>query len=327
MAKTKTNSKSEGVVRGSSAASSSAGTLQLGVVGIDSSHLSEFSRRINTLRREGKTRCQVTQMWTDGRHDMPEIEVEKWRMAAEGHGVVACENIDDMLDAVDGVLVLTVNGHRHLEHATPSLKRGLPTYIDKPLTCDLKQATAIAALAKKHGARCYSASSLRFATEVAEAANDKSLGQVVAIDAYGPGELNESMAGLFFYGVHTIEMVDALWGGGVSRVRCSSTPDRDLVGLEYHDGRAAQLRMERVGAYDFGATLHGKDGIRSFKVDFDGVYDRLIDGMTKFFEGGDPPASLDRIVENIAVMEAGNLSAASGGGWVELDTQFRQVDA
>ncbi|MFN3168203.1 MAG: Gfo/Idh/MocA family protein [Phycisphaeraceae bacterium] len=296
------------------------GTIQLGVVGIDSSHLSEFSRRINTLNKQGQTACQVTQMWTDGKHDMPGDEVEKWRLQAEAFGVVQSDRLDDMLDAVDGVLVLTVNGNRHLEHARPALRRGLPTYIDKPLSCRLDDARAILELARQHKARCYSASSLRFASEVSAAAQDQSLGRVVAIDAYGPGELNPSMPGLFHYGVHTIEMVDALWGPGVERVRCTSSADRDLLDLHYADGRSARLRMERVGAYDFGATLHGSDGIRGFKVDFDGVYDRLVEGMVGFFAGQDPPASLERIVENIAVMQAGNHSAQTGGGWVELDT-------
>lgn len=295
------------------------GTIQLGVVGIDSSHLSEFSRRINTLNQQGKTPCQVTQMWTDGRHDMPADEVEKWRLQAQAHGVVQSDELADMLDAVDGVLVLTVNGNRHLEHARPSLERGLPTYIDKPLSCSLDEARTILKLAERHKARCYSASSLRFASEVKVAAADNSLGEVVAIDAYGPGELNPSMPGLFHYGVHTIEMVDALWGPGVGRVRCTSNDGRDLLDLAYRDGRVARLRMERRGAYDFGATLHGTEGIHSFRVEFDGVYDRLVEGMVGFFAGARPPASLERIVENIAVMQAGNRSATTGGGWIELD--------
>jgi predicted dehydrogenase len=301
-------------------ASTEAATLQLGVVGIDSSHLAEFSMRINALHAAGQTRCQVTQMWTDGHHDMPAEHVEKWRMQAEGHGVVGCDNLKDMLDAVDGVMVLTVNGYRHLEHASEALKRGLPTYIDKPLTCDLDQARQVLGMAREHGARCYSASSLRFAAEVEQATLDTTLGDVVAIDAYGPGQLSDAMPGLFYYGVHTIEMVDALWGPGVARVRCESMPDRDVLHLAYHDGRFASLRMERAGAYDFGATLQGREGIHSFKVDFDGVYDRLIVGMTAFFEGGEPPASLERIVENVAVMEAGNRSAGEGGRWITLPT-------
>ncbi len=294
------------------------GTIQLGVIGIDSSHLSEFSRRINTLNQNGATPCQVTQMWTDGVHDMPADEVTKWRMQAEAFGVVASDKLDDMLDAVDGVLVLTVNGNRHLEHARPALERGLPTYIDKPLSCSLDEARTILELAERHRARCYSASSLRFAAEVVAAAEDNTIGKAIAIDAYGPGELNPSMPGLFHYGVHTVEMIDAIWGPGVARVRCTSTDDRDLLDLAYADGRVARLRMERVGAYDFGAVVHGTGGIHSFKVDFDGVYDRLVEGMVGFFGGEAPPASLERIVENIAVMEAGNRSAATGGGWIDL---------
>ena len=48
------------------------------------------------------------------------------------------------------------------------------------------------------------------------------------------------------------------------------------------------------------------------------VYGRLVRGMTTFFEGGPAPASLDAIVENVAVMVAGNRSASEGGVWVDV---------
>ena len=70
--------------------------LQIAAIGIDSSHLPEFSKRIRKLRLDGKTRCRVTQMWTDGNHKMPADEVEKWRMQAEAEGVVMAESMDAM---------------------------------------------------------------------------------------------------------------------------------------------------------------------------------------------------------------------------------------
>ena len=127
------------------------------------------------------------------------------------------------------------------------------------------------------------------------------------------------MEGLFFYGVHVIEMVDAIWGPGVKRVSAIHLPDRDLVDLDYHDGRYARLRMERKGSYDFGATVHGEKGIKQFKVDFAPVYMRLIQGMTGFFEGGPAPVDLRDLVENVAVMEAGNASMKAHGEWVEIE--------
>jgi len=64
--------------------------------------------------------------------------------------------------------------------------------------------------------------------------------------------------------------------------------------------------------------VHGNRGVTSFVVDFGPVYDRLIDGMVGFFEGGDAPAALDHLVENIAVMEAGNVSLFGNGDWVAI---------
>ena len=127
----------------------------------------------------------------------------------------------------------------------------------------LDEAQEILRIARSTGARSYSASSLRFTREVATLDRAK-LGRIVAVDAFGPGERNASMEGLFFYGVHAIEMVDAIVGPGVRRVAACASEDRDRVELEYADGRTAHIRLERKGAYDFGATVHGETGIVQF---------------------------------------------------------------
>jgi hypothetical protein len=148
----------------------------------------------------------------------------------------------------------------------------------------------------------------------------EAIGDIVAIDAVGPGELNPSMEGLFFYGVHTIEMVDALFGKpGVKRVRATTNASRDLIDLDYVDGRSAHLRLERMGSYDFAATVHGSKSLHQFKVDFAGVYDRLVEGMCGFFEGGSAPAGLRDVVENVAVMTSGNQSLRENGRWVDVE--------
>lgn len=294
------------------------GVFRLGAIGVDSSHLSAFAQRLAQRQEAGESRCRLTGFWSDGHHDMPADEVDRWVAETRELGAKPYDDLDAMLDEVDGVLVLSVNGHRHLAHARPALQRGLPTYIDKPLACSLSEARQIQQLAQQHGARCYSASSLRFAAELDAIPRD-ALGELVAVDAFGPGELHELMEGTFFYGVHTVEMVDAIWGQGVTAVSGQHTDDRDVLSLHYADGRSAQLRLERAGSYDFGATLHGRAGLHSFRVDFATVYDRLIAGMVGFFEQQQAPVSLDRLLENIAVMAAANRSLDQGGRWVQLD--------
>jgi predicted dehydrogenase len=298
--------------------------LRIGAIGVDSSHLPEFTRRINELNDAGQTPCRVTQFFDQinlpgGKHDMPAENVRNWKESTAKLGVHECVDLDQLLDQVDGVMVLSLNGKGHMALAKPALSRSLPTYIDKPLTCSLAEAKTLLAEARRSKARCYSASSLRFAVEIPKLDREK-LGDLKAIDAYGPGEINESMPGLFYYGVHTIEMVDAIWGPGVKRISAIRTPNRDLADLDYHDGRYARLRLDRKGSYAFGATVHGDKGVQSFGVDFAEIYNRLVQGMVRFFEGGPAPVGLRDIVENIAVMEAGNTSIPRDGEWVDVET-------
>jgi predicted dehydrogenase len=296
--------------------------IQLGALGVDSSHLSEFARRIHARFQAGQTRCRVTQMYGGGPHQMPAGDVEKWCRQAEAVGVVAAGRLESLLDGVDGVLVLAVGGACHLALAEPALRRGLSTFVDKPLACSLAEARKLQAVAVEHGARCFSASSLRFAGEV-HALNRTALGRLVALDAYGPGEQLAANPGLFHYGVHTVELVDAIWGPGVARVRAWATPPRDGVELEYTDGRYARLRLEREGAYAFGATVHGAKATASLQVDFSGIYDRFVEQLTGFFEGAAAPVTLERLVENIATIEAAHRSWQSGGSWVEVAAEGR----
>lgn len=292
--------------------------VRIGAIGVDTSHLPEFTRRLAELNQAGKFDGRVTAVLDVGDHGWPDPEqVSIWKETTASFGVESVGSMDDLLDAVDAVMVLAIDGNRHLELATPALERGLATYIDKPLTCNLDQAKKLLELSRQSGARCYSASSLRFATEL-DAIPRSEMGPLVAIDAFGPGELNHTMPGLFHYGVHTIEMVDAIWGPGVARVSAIETPDRHLVDLEYRDGRYARMRLDRKACYDFGASIQGEKKTHQFTVDFGPVYTRLVEGMARFFSGGAAPADLRDIVENVAVMAAGNESIARHGEWVEV---------
>lgn len=292
--------------------------IRIGAIGIDTSHFPEFTRRINALADAAGGGPRVTTFYDPGQHQMPAADVAKWRAATLAMGVAESPSIDKLIAQVDAVMVLSLSGTVHLHLATPGLTRGLPTYIDKPMTCDLSQARQILELSRKHNTPCYSASSLRFAVEIAQL-DRAALGELRAIDATGPGELNASNPHLYNYGVHTVEMVDAIWGPGVKRVRTTHSERRDLLDIEYHDGRHAHLRLERGASYEFAASVHGTKSLTSFKVGFGPIYDRLVQGMTAFFAGGPAPVPLRDLVENVATMQAGNASLTHNGVWMDVE--------
>jgi len=86
--------------------------IRIGAIGIDSSHLPEFTKRINTLNDRGETKCRVTTFWSDGRHDLPEDQVAKWRATTTSLGAAEAKSLEELLDNVDAVMVLAVNGNR-----------------------------------------------------------------------------------------------------------------------------------------------------------------------------------------------------------------------
>src|SRR5947207_1025601 len=165
--------------------------LRIGAIGADSSHLPEFTKRIKALHDQGKTRCLVAYVYDPGQHDL--ADPPKWLKTAQDMGVALAGSFEELLESSDGVMILAVNGNKHLQLALPSLRKGLPTYIDKPLTCNLAEAKQLLAEARRCNARCYSASSLRFAPEVEAVRNNQELDRVVAIDAFGPGHLHPLM--------------------------------------------------------------------------------------------------------------------------------------
>src|SRR5689334_18356914 len=97
--------------------------FRIGARRVDSSPLPEFTKRIQAMHDAGQTRCRVTHVFDPGSHDLP--DAPKWLATTIGdHGVRQVGSMNELLGAVDGVMVLSVNGNKHLAHALPSLARG-----------------------------------------------------------------------------------------------------------------------------------------------------------------------------------------------------------
>ncbi|MBN1446183.1 MAG: Gfo/Idh/MocA family oxidoreductase, partial [Candidatus Omnitrophica bacterium] len=63
-----------------------------------------------------------------------------------------CRRFEDVSDGVDLVLIADCNGDGsdHWKLASPGIKKGIPTFIDKPFAYDVGEARKLVALARKH---------------------------------------------------------------------------------------------------------------------------------------------------------------------------------
>lgn len=218
---------------------------------------------------------------------------------------------------VDAVMVLAPdNIGEHLKLAQAVLPFGKPTLIDKFLAPNVRDAEAIIALARQHGAPILSASGLRYAVELDAAEAEYKAATVTAGRFTGMGNWSG-------YGIHTLAMALRVFGAGVRRVADTGVEGARTVALDYGEGRRAIVDVrEAANGYEaLGWTFTAKVGDRYVGgqvTDFEGFYANLMRHTAAFFKSGTPDMPTEEALAAVKALEAADRSLASDGGWVTL---------
>lgn len=295
--------------------------LRLGIVDCDTSHVYQFSRRLNHVDIEPA-------QWVEGarvvaafvgtsRVTAPE-RVEEYVAAMRATGVALVDAPEELLGAVDAVLIESNEGAVHRRRAEPFLAAGLPVFIDKPLAITVEDARAMADLAARHRAPLLSASSLRFAREIEAITVDEGLGVIRGADVHCPAPLHDVNPGLFHYGVHGVEMLYALLGAGCVEVSCTSEERGEVVVGRWVDGRLGVLRGLRGAASGYGFTAYGERSIVTRSIDATWIYKELVERIVTMARTGSSPVGAEELVEVVAFQEAALHSRGEGGAPVAL---------
>ena len=262
----------------------------------------------------------VVAAYPGGSPDIPQsMELLQQRVQPVAElGVEIVDSIAELLDKVDVVMILSIDGRKHLEQARPVFASGKRLYIDKPIAGSLTEAITIYRLAKKHAIACFSSSSLRYATRTIDIRQQAGLGEVIGCDQYAPCTLEPHHPDLFWYGIHGVEPLFTIMGPGCRQVTRIHTEGTDLAVGVWKDGRIGTFRGIRQGQRGYGSTVFGSKGIVPGGT-FDG-YEPLIVEIIKFFKTGQPPVSEAETLEIFAFMEAADESKRLGGRPIELMT-------
>ena len=136
----------------------------------------------------------------------------------------------------------------------------------------------------------------------------------------GPGAHREGMPGPFFYGIHTAEMLQALFGTGIESVRCEHSDREDVATVYYKDGRTPVLRFVRGCDESFWFSVSATGGARLAKIEGSSFYARMLRRVLAMFQTKRPPVSLAETFEIIALLEASDRSGAKRGAKIKLAT-------
>lgn len=290
-------------------------TLRIGMIDFDTSHAFAFAARLNHKGVE-------PEHWVDGATVVvgcpgaskfhPEI-VPEYTEQIRALGVPLVETPEAMLDyGLDGVLIESNCGAQHLERVEFFASRKIPMFVDKPFACTSAEARRMVEIAESTGAALMSASSLRFAPELAAFRESLREDQpIVGAIAVGPGVRHPKNPGMFHYGIHSLETLYALLGPGCESVAAVSSEGADVATGVWEDGRIGSVRADRPGK-GFGFVAFS-DAVRFVEISTEFIYRELLKQVVGMFETGRSPVPVRETLEIVEFLEAANDSAANHG--------------
>jgi len=295
--------------------------IRVGIVDWDTSHVVQFTKRMNHIDIE-------EDQWVDGAQVVAGCPMEskhspervpEYTAQLQEYGIEVVDRPQDLIGKIDAVCIEANDGTVHLERARPFLEAGIPCYIDKPFECSLENAKEIMRLAQENSVPTFSSSSLRFCPEVQETISDPEIGAVVGADAWSPASEHPLNPGLFNYGIHGVEILYTLMGKGCAKVSCAYTEGGEVVTGIWEDGRIGVMRGTRAGSHSYGFVAWGEKSVKQSGISTQYIYRELLKQMIKMFETGQPPidpmVTLEIVAFIIGAIESRNRDSA----WVDMD--------
>jgi predicted dehydrogenase len=297
----------------------SAAELRVGIIGLDTSHVTAFTKLINSPSDPKHVPGgRVVAAFKSSSADIPSSasRVEGYtKELQEKWGVKMVPTIEALCAEVDVVLLESVDGRPHLEQARPVLQAGKRLFIDKPVAGSLRDAVEIFRLARERGVPVFTSSAYRFYESMAELRRTN-VGTVRAAISYGPSPTEPHHPDLFWYGIHPTEALFTVLGRGCESVVRTVTPEHDVVTGIWSGGRVGTLHAIKEGPGPHQVTVFGTKGVAQQKGS--GDYAPLVREIMKFFQTGLAPVSPEETLEIFAFMEAADESKRRGGARVTL---------
>jgi hypothetical protein len=296
------------------AASGPAADIRIGIIGTDTSHTESFAKLLNDpANPKHIPGGRIVAAWKGGSPDIPSSasRVDGYaKELSQSFGVKICSSIEEVAGDVDAIMILSVDGRPHLDEARHAFPFHKPVFIDKPMAGSLRDAIEIFRLARQDNVPCFSASAIRYTSDMDEIHRTK-LGRVHGVFTYGPAEIEPHHPDLFWYGIHAVEKAYEIMGTGCETVVRTHAADADVVTGVWSDGRVATIRGNRDTKYAFGITVFGSDAVLDPKAG-EG-YDGLITHILDFYRTGVAPVAHAETIESLAFMVAADVSKSKGG--------------
>ena len=286
--------------------------LRIGIIGLDTSHTIEFTRRLQAPDCPPEQRIEGATVTRCMRFETPfqdRAGLDGRQQQLEGWGVEVTEDFDTAVADADALLIEINDPSLHLEYVRRCAGLGVPLFLDKPLAQDLAAGLEIARIAAEQDLQLCSTSSLRFASGLQDAC--AAVPAPRHVTTFGP--INRAAAGssIVWYGVHAVEMLVRAIGRGAATASTHRWGEDAVVVVEYPDGRTGVVELCVGGGY--GGVLRSGPDVAPYTVEMTGIYTALLSELMPFLAGAAPPVPLEDAVEVVAILDAAERSSRAGG--------------
>ncbi len=283
--------------------------MNIGLLGSQNSHAEAYGKAFNIEKRfPGHA---ISHLWGE----TPEHAAERAAQVQIPHVV---DDPRAMVGEVDAVIIDTRDGANHPALAMPFLGLGIPLFIDKPLAAGGAAGSALldAAAAAGTPVDCHSVIPLQQSFKQFMAAA-RALAPLTHLTLAMPAVIDSEYSGMFFYTIHAIECLCTLLERLPARGQVERFPTGALAILDYADGPATIINLQE-GNYSYSLMAVGQqDAVVQRLVYDEDVFQPAIAEMVAFFEGTHKPASRERLLMPLQILDALEASKRQGG-WVKV---------
>jgi len=272
--------------------------LRIGIIGAENSHTIGFGRMFNIDKKFPA--AEVKYVWG-------ETEEFARNAAEKGNIPHIVKDPEEMLGEIDALIVDHRHAQYHLKAATPFIKEGIPTFIDKPFCYRAAEGEEFLELARKHGTPVTSYSTIAQSAasfDIKEQIEIESMGEINQVVRTGPVEMDSKYGGIFFYGVHIVQPLMYMFGEDIERVRVTRNGQTGSANLVYKNGLFVTLILKNL-AYGWETFVETEDGLIELKSRVEESDPALCyTDMVEMFRTGKEPRSHTSILNCVRVLEA-----------------------
>ncbi len=281
--------------------------IRIGIVGAENSHSAAIAKTLNIGKKVPGFRIVV--IWG---------ETDKFAADAAKAGAIPkiVKRPTDMIGEIDAVIIDHRHAKYHLPAAEPFLKARLPMFIDKPFCYRLDAGKKFLARCRRAKVPVTSFGAMPMQKSFADFRRDTRRGGAVrAVASVGPCDLDSTYGGIFFYGVHQVEMLVEAFGTDVSTVsvaRASKGKDATAT-LFFRSGPVATMHC--LGGWSSGfhiSAVRDKGPVARKIISDSDSYLTGIRTFCRMFKTGVEPLDHKRILAPVAILEAMEKSVKTG---------------